>query len=86
MSDLFAAIKESEPYKALLSAFASSRAPHAILAQSPALFHEALAVEIARLYLARTVPATMIVPPVSAGREGNIQTSYVPSSGIGHRV
>jgi len=51
MSDLFAAIKESDPYKALLSAFASSRAPHAILAQSPALFHEALAVEIARLYL-----------------------------------
>ena len=51
MPDLLAVIRESEPYKALLSAFASSRAPHALLAQAPALFHEAVAVEIARLYL-----------------------------------
>ncbi len=51
MSDLVAAIKESEAYECIIAAFASSRVPHALLIEAPSLFHGSIAIEIARLYL-----------------------------------
>ncbi|HHZ05138.1 DNA polymerase III subunit delta' [Acetomicrobium hydrogeniformans] len=71
MSDIALAIRKSEAYKMIATANISSRAPHALFIEAPDLFHEKIAVELARLYLCESGSGDDECPSCRSWNEGD---------------